>query len=84
MFASTVLRILGLALVFVLLWALFAGESGASGVGERYVVQPGDTLWSIAERRGADDPRKDVWEIREANGLSGSALQVGQVLVLPA
>lgn len=84
MFASAVVRIICLALVSVFLWALFAGESGASGVGERYVVQPGDTLWSIAVRRGVGDPREGVWKIREANGLRDSSLEAGQVLLLPS
>lgn len=74
----------GLALALVFLWALFAGESGASGTGQRYVVQPGDTLWVIAARHTTGDPREGVWEIREANGLQRSSLVPGQVLVLPA
>lgn len=78
------LRIVGLALVFVLLWALFAGESGASGIGTRYVVRPGDTLWSIATHHVGGDPREAVWEIREVNGLTTSSIRVGQTLVLPA
>jgi hypothetical protein len=34
-----------------------------------YVVQPGDTLWSIAERIApGDDPRPIVAELRKHNG----------------
>jgi len=48
------------------------------------VVQPGDTLWSIAGSLGGDDDvRAVVDEIQELNGLEGSALVPGQVLVLP-
>ena len=49
MFASIILvRLLLVAVVAVLLWALFAGETGAGGPERQYRVQAGDTLWSIA------------------------------------
>jgi LysM repeat protein len=75
-------RILILAAVGILLWAAFARSSDASGPERHYVVQPYDTLWSIAAT-GYSDPRKGVWEIRERNGLDGSTIVPGQVLVLP-
>ena len=40
----------------------FARSSDASGPERRYVVQPYDTLWSIAAG-GYSDPREGVWEI---------------------
>lgn len=43
-----------------------------------YVVQSGDVLMAIAERFGVT-----VEAIRERNGLTGNALQVGQELVIP-
>lgn len=47
------------------------------------VVQPGDTLWGLAEAAApAADPREVIAEIRALNSLDG-ALQAGQVLVLP-
>ena len=66
----------------VVLWAAFARSSDASGPERRYVVQPQDTLWSIAAR-GYSDPREGVWEIQGRNGLQGTVLAPGQVLVLP-
>lgn len=46
------------------------------------VVQPGDTLWSIAgELAPGEDPRHLVSVLGEANG--GDQLQVGQRLVVP-
>lgn len=75
-------RIFVVAVLVVLLWAAFARSSDASGPERRYVVQPYDTLWSIASK-GSADPRKGVWEIRERNGLAGTTIVPGQVLVLP-
>ena len=47
-------------------------------------VEPGDTLWSIAESVAeGDDVRAVVHRIQELNGLEGSGLVPGQVLHLP-
>ena len=81
--SSTVARIALLALAVLLLWALFAGASGAGGPERSYRVKPGDTLWSIAERTFPGDPREGVWELRKRNGLDGTTIVPGQVLVLP-
>jgi LysM repeat protein len=75
-------RLLLVAVLAVFLWAAFARSSDASGPERRYVVQPYDTLWEIAAR-GYADPREGVWEIAERNGLKGSTIVPGQVLVLP-
>ena len=75
-------RILLLAVVGIVLWAAFARSSDASEPERRYVVQPYDTLWSIASA-GYGDPRRGVWEIKERNGLRGATIVPGQVLVLP-
>ncbi|MGL6278451.1 MAG: LysM peptidoglycan-binding domain-containing protein [Gaiella sp.] len=85
MFASRLLiRMLLVAATVLVLWALFANDSGASGPPQRYVVQPGDTLWSIAVARVPGDPREGVWEIERRNGLASATIVPGQVLVLPA
>jgi Tfp pilus assembly protein FimV len=48
-----------------------------------YVVQPGDTLWSIARRVAPGrDPRPVVDGMVEANDLHGG-LQAGQELSVP-
>lgn len=48
------------------------------------VVQPGDTLWTIAGRIAPDrDPRAVIHQIREINGLSGASIQAGERLAVP-
>jgi nucleoid-associated protein YgaU len=48
------------------------------------VVQPGDTLWSIAAAHyPAADPRERVDAIEALNGLSSPRIQVGETLELP-
>lgn len=46
---------------------------------QRYVVQPGDTLWRIAQRFGTTVPA-----LMSANGLTTSRIYAGQVLLVPA
>ncbi len=56
--------------------------SGAFVVSEGvYVVQPGDTLWSIASSLTDGSIRGYVADLIELNG--GASLDVGQLLVLP-
>ncbi len=49
------------------------------------VVQPGETLWSIAQHLAPQaDPRATVQRIRELNGLGSAVVVPGQPLVVPA
>jgi nucleoid-associated protein YgaU len=74
----------GVALALLAAFALGAARPSVGATPEaRYVVQPGDTLWTIAESRYGGDPREGVWRLREANGLSVSELTPGQVIVVP-
>lgn len=58
------------------------GEPTRAVAAHVYVVQPGDTLWSIAEQvEPGRDPRPLVQTL--ANQLGGSGLQPGQALQLP-
>jgi Tfp pilus assembly protein FimV len=57
---------------------------GGGSSARTYVVRPGDTLWSIAERlRPGEDPRPLVDAIERANGLSAGDLVPGQALQVP-
>jgi Tfp pilus assembly protein FimV len=51
----------------------------------RYVVRPGDSLWSIASRlhRGSD-PRQLMDAIESANRVDPGALRPGQTLLIPS
>ena len=52
-------------------------ERLASG-GLRYIVERGDTLSEIAERHGTSAAR-----IRQANGLRGDRIRIGQTILIP-
>ena len=77
-------RIVIVALALALLLSIVARSGQSAGPERRYVVRPADTLWAIALREYGGDPREAVWEIRERNGLAGTTVRPGQVLVLPA
>ncbi len=50
----------------------------------KVVVQPGDTLWSIAAAHyPSDDVRARVEDIERANGLQGPTIEPGETLRLP-
>ena len=67
----------------VALWAAVVRPSEATGPERVYVVRPADTLWSIATRRYAGDPREAVWKLQRRNGLDGTLLRPGQRVILP-
>jgi hypothetical protein len=61
-----------------------SGPAPAHGRAVQVIVQPGDTLWSIAQ--GADpnaDARAIVQQILQANRLAGPNITVGQRLWVP-
>jgi LysM repeat protein len=61
---------------------LAAAAASATPVAAPYIVQPGDTLWSIAERLRGDHSLADyVAALVDVNG--GASVSVGQQLVLP-
>jgi nucleoid-associated protein YgaU len=79
-------RAVTVALVGLLVLAglRFAAPSSGAGGDTAYVVQQGDTLWSIAASRFDGDPRAAVRAIREANELAASEpVWPGQELILP-
>ena len=79
MFVRLALVVLAAALAV----GLAARPSGSAGKPVRYVVQPSDTLWSIAARHYPGDPREGIWQLQHRNHLHGTMLVPGQRLVLP-
>ena len=92
-------RLVLLALVAVLAFAVIslgqaalspeaqAGAQDGSGsdASRTWVVQPNETLWSIAEQVDPDaDPRETVARIVSMNDLPDSAVLVGQEIHVPA
>ena len=77
-------RVLLIAAVVTLLgWSLLIRDSDGAGRPQSYVVQPGDTLWSIAAARYSGDPRAGVWRLQQRNGLAGTTITPGEKLVVP-
>jgi hypothetical protein len=76
-------RILMIALLALVGWAVFARTSTGAGHPAHYVVKPTDTLWSIAERHYAGDPRDAILRVQRANRLDGATIVPGEVLLLP-
>jgi nucleoid-associated protein YgaU len=76
-------KILMLAALVLIAWAIVARASQGAGPTVRYTVKPGDTLWSIAVSHYASDPREAIYRIDRKNRLRDSMLVPGQSLVLP-
>ena len=78
------LVVLLLALAVSLGLAVVA-HGGTAPAYSTIVVEPGDTVWSIAaEHYPSDDVRARVQDIESANQLSSPILEVGETLRLPA
>jgi LysM repeat protein len=76
-------RILIAAALVALVVATIARTSSGAGHERVYVVRPGDTLWTIAARSYAGDPREGVWRIGRRNHLDDTLIRPGERLVLP-
>jgi hypothetical protein len=83
--------VLLLALVTLLLAAFSLGRVGSEAAPRaestplaQTVVQPGETLWSVAKRVApGHDPRAVVLRLRALNDLDGGMVRAGQLLLLP-
>jgi len=76
-------KIILIAALTLIAWAVVARASQGAGPTVRYTVKPGDTLWSIAVGYYAGDPRDGIWRIERRNHLSGALISPGQKLLLP-
>ena len=77
-------RVALVALIASLAWAMFVHTSDGASPERIYVVRAGDTLWAIAQRSYAGDPREGVWRLRERNGLADAVITPGERLVVPS
>jgi len=85
---ALVLAVLALTVASMTLSGAQAAGHGRPGGGyagmHQIVVQPGQTLWSIASRaEPSADPRQVVGQIMTANSMTGSAVRAGQLLWVP-
>lgn len=64
---------------------LAAADSGSAAASfQRVTVQPGQSLWTIAQRVAPHaDPRYVVSAIEDLNGLQGAVVTPGESLALP-
>ena len=76
-------KLLGLLLVAAVIAVIAARQSSGAGHPQLYVVQPADTLWSIAARHYAGDPREGIWKLEHANHLTSPTIRPGQRIRLP-
>ena len=85
--------VLLLALVGLILAAFSLGRVGSQAAPRttqhaqlgQTVVQPGETLWAVAKRVApGHDPRAVIDQLADLNDLDTSAVQAGQLLVVPA
>ncbi|GAA4628397.1 hypothetical protein GCM10023113_33070 [Cellulomonas oligotrophica] len=67
-------------------WSAQADGTAGGVVVERHVVEPGETLWAIADRAAAEgeDVRDVVLELMRLNDLASGDLLAGQTIVVPA
>ena len=86
-----VLLLLAVVLAFALLSIgqaaaqAISGDDGGSPSQGTWVVQPGETLWSIAEDVAPGvDPRETVARLVSMNDLPDSSVSVGEELLIPA
>jgi LysM repeat protein len=75
---------LGLIFVSFIGFSIFSQEAYGSQEEKVIIVEPGDTLWSIAQANYPDDnTQKAIYYITKANALDSSNLKIGSELHLP-
>ena len=77
-------KVLLIAVLALIAWAMVARASHGAAPEVRYTVERGDTLWSIAVKHYAGDPRDAIYRIDRRNHLGSSTIVPGQRLVLPS
>ncbi len=72
-------------IVFFLLLPSGVGAGDEAHPTRVHVIQPGETLWSIAGQHtpAGGDVRATVYALKQMNGLQGGAIRAGAELVVP-
>jgi hypothetical protein len=88
-----VLAVLAVTVAILVITLVVSGGADATNHGQaragyqgmrEIVVQPGQTLWSIASATEPSvDPRVVVQEIMSANAMTGTSITAGQLLWVP-
>jgi hypothetical protein len=66
-----------------------AGGAGSNGeqssvVFQTVTIQPGETLWQLAEQKAPNsDPRDFIQDVVNLNNLQGSGVQAGEQIAIP-
>lgn len=76
--------VIGIALAVLNGGQASAGNESAHVTFETVTVQPGETLWQLAQEEAPNsDPRDFVQDVVSLNNLDGAGLQAGQQLAIP-
>jgi nucleoid-associated protein YgaU len=76
-------KVLMISIAALVVWGVVARASNGAGRERVYVVQPHDTLWTIAAKTYGGDPRAGIWKIQKVNHLAGATIVPGEKLVVP-
>jgi nucleoid-associated protein YgaU len=82
---AVLLTTVAVVVVLLLANAVGAFSGGDPSTGTSHAVAAGETLWDIATSHTAagNDVRRTVFDIQKANGLDGSLIIPGQLLLIP-
>jgi hypothetical protein len=69
--------------IAIFVWSALVRPAGSHGPKQVHIVEPYETLWSIASSAYAGDARDGIYRIQQANHLGTATIHTGQRLVLP-
>lgn len=81
--AVVVIGMTAAALVFHALVTIGAPPKPQPTYFVEYMVKPGDTIWSIADKIAKDTSNREIGEIQRENQLINSYIMPGQKLLVP-